>query len=159
MFVPAGRAVHRLLLGIVAIGLVLSGTARVGHVQAPATFASRVAQLSERGGFFDTDNLISNERSYLHVVPALRDSGVTGGAYIGVGPDQNFSYIAQLKPAIAFIVDLRRDNLLLHLLFKALFSMADTRADYLSLLFGRPVPMPSSEWQTANLDKLVTYIE
>src|SRR5437870_8520935 len=140
MFVPAGRAVHRLLLGVVAIGLVLSGTARVGHVQAPASFASRVAQLSEPGGYFDTDNLISNERSYLHVVPALRDADLSGGAYIGVGPDQNFTYIAQVKPAIAFIIDLRRDNLLLHLLFKALFSMADTRIDYLSLLFGSPMP-------------------
>ena len=82
-----------------------------------------MAQLSERGGYFDTDNLISNEKSYLHVIPALRDGGVTGGAYIGVGPDQNFSYIAQVRPAIAFIVDIRRDNLLLHLLFKALFSI------------------------------------
>ena len=76
------------------------------------------------------------------MVPALREAGLSGGAYIGVGPDQNFSYIAQIKPAIAFIVDLRRDNLLLHLLFKALFSMSDTRAEYLSLLFGRPIPAP-----------------
>ena len=73
--------------------------------------------------------------------------------------DQNLSYIAQVKPAIAFIVDLRRDNLLLHLLFKALFSMADTRADYLSLLLGCPIPAPLSEWWTADLDKLVTYVE
>jgi hypothetical protein len=153
------RVPRRLLIGIVALGLLLAGTAGVGHVQAPSSFASRIAQLSERGGFFDTDNLISNERSYLHVVPTLRESGLTGGAYIGVGPDQNFSYIAQVKPAIAFIVDLRRDNLLLHLLFKALFSMAETRAEYLSLLFGRPTPAPSSQWRTANLDKLVTYIE
>jgi hypothetical protein len=159
MWIPAGRAVHRLLLGVVAIGFVLGGAAGIGQVQAPATFASRIAQLSERGGFFDTDNLISNERSYLHVVPALRDSGVSGGAYIGVGPDQNFSYIAQVKPAIAFIIDLRRDNLLLHLLFKALFSMSDTRAEYLSLLFGRPVPAPQSEWRTADLDKIVAYVE
>lgn len=159
MFVPAGRAARRLLPGVVAIGLVLSGTARVDHVQATATFASRIAQLSERGGFFDTDNLISNERSYLHVVPALRDSGVSGGAYIGVGPDQNFSYIAQVKPAIAFVIDLRRDNLLLHLLFKALFSMADTRVDYLSLLFGCPIPTQSGEWRTADLDKIVAYVE
>ena len=159
MFFPAARASRRLLLGIVAIGLVLTGAARVGHVQAPASFASRIAQLSERGGFFDTDNLISNERSYLHVVPALRDSGLAGGAYIGVGPDQNFSYIAQVKPAIAFIVDLRRDNLLLQLLFKALFSIADTRADYLGLLFGRPAPVSPVEWRTADLDKLVTYVE
>src|SRR6195256_2935837 len=159
MFVPAGRAVHRLLLGIVAIGLVLSGTARVGHVQAPATFASRVAQLSERGGFFDTDNLISNERSYLHVVPALREAGLGGGAYIGVGPDQNFSYIAQIRPAIAYIVDIRRDNLLLHLLFKALFAEAPTRIEYICLLTGRPPPDHPEGWRDATVDAIVGYID
>jgi hypothetical protein len=155
MFLPGSRGARLL----VAIGLVLSVTAGIGQVQAPASFASRIAQLSERGGFFDTDNLISNERSYLHVVPALRESGVSGGAYIGVGPDQNFSYIAQVKPAIAFIIDLRRDNLLLHLLFKALFSMSDTRAEYLSLLFGRPIPTPPGEWRTADLDKIVAHVD
>src|ERR1700730_18030138 len=149
-----GRRAARLLL---AIALVVGpssvphsfGIARIGRGQATSPFASRIAPLSERGCFYDIDNLNSNERSYLHVVPALREAGVTGGAYIGVGPDQNFSYIAQVKPAIAFIVDLRRDNLLLHLLFKALFSMSDTRAEYLSLLFGRPIPAPASEWRTA----------
>jgi hypothetical protein len=149
---------RRVFLSVVVVGL-LVGIPLVGQVQAPATFASRIAQLSERGGFFDTDNLISNERSYLHVVPALRDAVAGGGAYIGVGPDQNFSYIAQVKPSIAFIVDLRRDNLLLHLLFKALFAMSDTRAEYLSLLFGRPVPVPAAAWRTADLDKLIAYIE
>jgi len=142
-----------------AFGLLLSGTARVGHVQAPASFASRIAQLSERGGYFDTDNLISNEKSYLHVVPALRDAGLIGGAYIGVGPDQNFSYIARVKPAIAFIIDVRRDNLLLHLLFKALFSLSETRADYLSLLFGRPVPEGLDAWRRADVEKLAAYID
>jgi hypothetical protein len=104
------------------------------------SFASRIERLSERGGTFDTDNLISNERSYLHVVEALNARNVSGGAYIGVGPDQNFSYIAQVRPSIAFIIDIRRDNLLLHLLFKALFALSRTRADYLGLLFGRPPP-------------------
>ena len=47
-----------------------------------------------------------------------------GGAYIGVGPDQNFSYIAAIRPDVVFIVDVRRDNLLLHLLFKSLFTLA-----------------------------------
>jgi hypothetical protein len=159
MIDPVTRAVHRLLLAVVAIGLVLAATARVGQVQAPGSFASRIAQLSERGGFFDTDNLISNERSYLHVVPALHDLGIRGGAYIGVGPDQNFSYIAQVKPAIAFIIDVRRDNLLLHLLFKAFFAMSDSRAEYLSLLFGRPIPVPPAEWRTADLDRIVAYVE
>src|SRR4030095_5831246 len=80
-------------------------------------FAQQIHELSEPGGSFDTDNLSSNERSYLHILPALRQVR-GGGAYIGVGPDQNFSYIAAARPSIAFLIDVRRDNLLLHLLFK-----------------------------------------
>src|SRR5262252_6651083 len=82
-------------------------------------FARLIERLSEPNGYFDTDNLISNEASYLHVIGKLRRMQVTGGAYLGVGPDQNFSYIAQIRPRIAFIVDIRRDNLVEHLLFKA----------------------------------------
>jgi hypothetical protein len=149
---------RRILLALVAAGLI-GAFAPVGYVQAPASFASRVAQLSEPGGYFDTDNLISNERSFLHVVPALRDASLAGGAYIGVGPDQNFSYIAQVKPSIAFIVDLRRDNLLLHLLFKALFSLSETRVDYLALLFGREVPASLPGWRSADLDRIVAHVE
>jgi hypothetical protein len=105
-----------------------------------SAFARTIDRLSERGGYFDTDNLISNEASYLHVVGKLAELGVRGGAYIGVGPDQNFSYIAHIRPRIALIIDIRRDNLLQHLLFKALFSLAPNRVDYLTLLFGRPTP-------------------
>src|SRR5215207_5179885 len=112
--------------------------------QAPAlsdsAFAALVARLSEPGGYFDSDNLISNESSYLHVLGAVRKLGVSGGAYVGVGPDQNFSYIAQVRPRIAFLVDIRRDNLLQHLLFKSLFEMARNRAEYLALLTGRTAP-------------------
>jgi hypothetical protein len=153
----APRAAHHLLVGIVA-WLLVSGTAQVGQLQTVG-LASRIEQLSEPGGFFDTDNLISNERSYLQVVPALREAGLAGGAYIGVGPDQNFSYIAQIRPSMAFIIDIRRDNLLLHLLFKALFQLSQTRVDYLSLLFGRPVPPRLDDWRGANLDRLLTYID
>ena len=114
---------------------------------------------SERGGDFDFDNLISNEKSYLHVIPALHAARVTGGAYIGVGPDQNFSYMAQVRPSIAFVVDIRRDNMLLQLLFKALFSMSSTRVDYLSLLFGRTVPPPPATWRKADMGALVAYVD
>jgi hypothetical protein len=38
----------------------------------PTAFASLVDRLSERPDYFDTDNLISNERSYLHIAPDLR---------------------------------------------------------------------------------------
>ena len=101
----------------------------VGARQAPPTgFAHIVASLSESGGYFDTDNLISNESSYLQVIPEL-DKRVHGGAYLGVGPDQSFTYIAAVRPSIAFIIDVRRDNLLLHLLFKALFRTSTTRVE------------------------------
>jgi hypothetical protein len=150
---------HRLLFAAAALGCLLSGARSIGQNGNTSGFASRIAELSEPGGYFDTDNLISNEKSYLHVIPALREGAVTGGAYIGVGPDQNFSYIARVRPAIAFIVDVRRDNLLLHLLFKALFTMAGTRAEYLSLLFGRAPPAHLDQWRTATVDRLAAYID
>jgi hypothetical protein len=125
----------------------------------PSTFAALVARLSEPGGYFGGDNLISNEQSYLRVLPALEQAKVTGGAYLGVGPDQNFSYIAQIRPSVAFIIDIRRDNLLLHLLFKALFAAAPTRVEYLSLLTGRAPPDHPETWNSASIDTLVSYID
>jgi hypothetical protein len=126
---------------------------------ADPSFAGQVRALSEPGGAFDTDNLISNERSYLHVIPALKQAGLTGGAYVGVGPDQNFSYIASTRPSVAFIIDVRRDNLLLQLLFKALFEISDTRAEYLGHLFGRKLQPPPDQWRSAALEKIVAQID
>jgi hypothetical protein len=125
----------------------------------PSAFAAQIAALSEAPGYFDTDNLISNERSYLQVLPELQRRNVRGGAYIGVGPDQNFSYIADVRPAFAIIVDIRRDNLLLHLLFKALFAASRTRVEYLALLTGRAVPAAIDDWRTASIDRLIAYVD
>lgn len=126
---------------------------------APSPFAAQISALSEPGGYFDTDNLISNERSYQQVLGELRKRNVRGGAYLGVGPDQNFTYIAEIRPSIAFIVDVRRDNLLLHLLFKALFAVSRTRVEYLAHLTGRPVPADLETWRSASIDKLIAYID
>lgn len=123
------------------------------------SFAALIARLSEPGGYFGGDNLISNEQSYLRVLPALAHANVTDGAYLGVGPDQNFSYIAQIKPEVAFLVDIRRDNLLLHLLFKALFAAAPTRVEYLSLLTGRAPPDRPETWSAAGIDAIVGYVD
>jgi hypothetical protein len=129
------------------------------HRQASSSFAKHIAALSEPDGYFDTDNLISNESSYLQVVPELRRANVRGGAYIGVGPDQNFTYIAEVRPTIAFILDIRRDNLLLHLLFKALFASSRTRIEFLAQLLGRPVPPNVERWRDAPIDRLVSYAD
>jgi hypothetical protein len=153
-------SLRRCVVAIVtAAMLALSSSSGPGTAQAPANFAGQIAALSEAGGYFDTDNLISNERSYLQVIQDLQRAGVRGGAYIGVGPDQNFSYIAHIRPSIAFIVDIRRDNLLLHLLFKALFAEARTRVEYLALLVGRPAPRPPDAWREAGIGRLVAYID
>jgi hypothetical protein len=97
-----------------------------------------IEALSEPAGAFTlSDNVVSNEPHFADAVRRLRP---TGGAYIGVGPEQNFSYIARLRPAMAFIIDIRRENLDLHLLYKALFELSTDRADFVSRLFSRPRP-------------------
>ena len=136
-----------------------SATTKVSSVAADSSFARLVARLSEPGGYFDTDNLISNESSYLHVLGALERRGLRGGAYLGVGPDQNFSYIARIRPNLAFLIDIRRDNLLQHIFFKALFARARTRIEYLCLLFGKPFPPDGARWKDADLRTLIGYID
>jgi hypothetical protein len=123
------------------------------------SFAGLVEHLSEPGGHFDTDNLVSNERSYLHVVDALEGDGAEGGAFIGVGPDQSFSYIAVIRPEIAYILDVRRDNMLEHLIFKALFAVADTRIEYLSALFGRRPPDDAPAWEERDIEALLAHVD
>ncbi len=109
--------------------------AACSRTPAPAPgFRELVQDLSEEGGYFDTDNLISNETAYLQVIPHLKPSG---GVYIGVGPEQNFHYIGRLRPEWAFIVDVRRDNLLHHLLLNALLVESETPMEYLCRLFSR----------------------
>lgn len=103
-------------------------------------FWGLVSGMSEPGGYFQSDNLVSNELTFQWVIPELQRRWVSGRAYLGVGPDQNFTYIASLQPSIAFIVDIRRDNLRLQLMYKALLELSPTRADFLSRLFSRERP-------------------
>src|SRR6478736_5514988 len=58
------------------------------------TFWTLVTEFSEVGGSFRSDNLVSNEMVFQHVIPTLQQTQVPMGAYLGVGPDQNFTYIA-----------------------------------------------------------------
>ena len=98
------------------------------------------ADFSEPGGYFRSDNLLSNELGFQAVIPGLREKIKPGGVYLGVGPEQNFTYIAALQPKIAIIFDIRRGNMVEHLMYKALFETSADRADFLSKLFSRPRP-------------------
>jgi hypothetical protein len=145
---------------VCVLAIVLTGAAQPAgsggkdHKQ----FAALSARLSEPGGYFDSDNLISNETSYLHVIGKLKEIGVSGGVYLGVGPDQNFSYIARIRPKLAIMIDIRRDNLLQHLLFKALFTRAHDRLEYLCMLFGKPFPKTKG-WEQKSVRELIDYID
>jgi hypothetical protein len=103
-------------------------------------FWKLVVDLSEPGGFFRSDNLLSNEVWLQYVIPELLNVAKPGRVYLGVGPEQNFTYIAALKPAMVFITDVRRGNLDLHLMYKALFEMSADRADFVGRLFSRKRP-------------------
>src|SRR5713101_4901297 len=89
-----------------------------------------IEEFSEDNGYFRSDNLLSNEIWYQTVIPELLGRTKPGGVYLGVGPEQNFTYIAALKPKMAFITDIRRGNLHAQLMYKALFELSADRADF-----------------------------
>jgi hypothetical protein len=98
------------------------------------------ADFSEPNGYFRSDNFLSNETGFQFVIPELVRLIKPGGVYLGVGPEQNFTYIVALQPKIAFIFDIRRGNMVAHLMYKALFETSTDRAEFLSKLFSRPRP-------------------
>ena len=102
-------------------------------------FWRMVSDFSEGGGSFRFE-FMSNELEFQSVIPALKKMTKPGGAYLGVGPEQNFTYIAAVQPKIAFITDIRRENMLEHLIYKALFEMSSDRVDFISRLFSRKTP-------------------
>jgi len=103
-----------------------------------------IARLSESPGDFPSENYVTNEGSLLDVAKALRDPKLHGRAYVGVGPEQSYTYLAMLEPRVAYIVDIRRGNLLEHLMFRGCFEAGKTRAEFLTALLARR-PTPASD--------------
>jgi hypothetical protein len=135
------RALSAAFLGfcIFLVGVARSAEELPAHLS-DETFWKLVTEFSEGGGFFLSDNFVSNERLFQHVLSDLTHDRKEGGAYLGVGPEQNFTYVVALKPKIAFIFDIRRQNMIQHLMYKALFELSADRTQFLSRLFSRTVP-------------------
>jgi hypothetical protein len=134
---------HFARLCVIAIAFLVAASGLIAQDRVPTKltdqeFWTLVDSLSEATSpTYTDDNLISNELSFRQDISTLVPRAPIGRAYIGVGPEQNFTYVAHLKPAIAFIVDVRRSNLLLHLIYKALFELSSDRTEFLSLLFSK----------------------
>ena len=142
---------RRLVLAVLTFAASLSAWSAFAraHQATSDTLPSRLSDrdfwrlsedFSEPNGYFRSDNLLSNEMVFARVVPDLVARARPSGVYLGVGPEQNFTYIAAIRPKIAFITDIRRGNLHLQLMYKALFELSKNRADFLSRLFNRKRP-------------------
>jgi hypothetical protein len=115
-------------------------------------------ELSEPGGTFRSDNLLSNELGFPSVIGDLVARTKPGGVYMGVGPEQNFHYITAIKPRMVFITDIRRGNLHLQLMYKALFELSSDRAEFVSRLFNKPRPA-GLDAKTPVRDLINAYLE
>lgn len=122
-----------------------------------AEFSRLIRELSENNGYFRSDNFTSNETAYLTVVDTLKRLGASGGAYLGVGPEQNFTYIAKIRPRIAFIVDIRRQAIIQHLMYKAIFHLSPDRVQFLSRLFSRPTPKDKAPKPESPVEEIVAF--
>src|SRR5688572_5471567 len=125
--------------------VILTGLAQTAAPALPSEISDKdfwrmIVDLSERGGDFSNENFVSNELQYQDVVPALKVTTKPGGVYIGVGPEQNFTYVSVLQSKLAFVIDIRRQNMLELLMYKALFEMSPNRIDFVSNLFSRVRP-------------------
>ena len=105
-----------------------------------AQYWKMITDFSEPGGSFQLEIITSNETSYQTIMPELMRVAKPGGTYFGVGPEQNFTYVAALQPRIAFIFDVRRDMMLEHLMYKSIFEMSANRVEFVSNLFARQAP-------------------
>lgn len=122
-----------------------------------AEFSKLSREMSEEGGYFRSDNFTSNETPYLHIVDKLKQLAQKGGAYLGVGPEQNFTYIAKVRPQIVILFDIRRQAVLQHLMYKAIFTASPTRAQFFSLLLSRPLPKEKPFAADAPLNDLLAH--
>ena len=120
-------------------------------------FRKLVESLSERDAYYFSHNYVSNETAYLQTAPQLPKVVKPGGAFIGVGPEQNFSYIALTRPDVAFVVDIRRRNMLLHLLYKAIFKEATSRSHFLATLLGRPYEAEGDPGENATIEQVMAH--
>jgi hypothetical protein len=132
-----------------------SASAKLAQEAAAARYADLVNDLSEPDTYFFSDNLVTNETSYLQVAEDVAGRADPSGVYVGVGPEQNFSYIALARPHLAFIVDIRRPNMLLHVLYRAAFEESTSRAHFLALLLGREHDTSKTNAATDGIDAII----
>ena len=149
-FNRAGRLWLAIAAGLAFAPGPLKAQAAPAAVSVPAALPSRISdadywklvtEMSEPGGYFRiVDNFTSNEMEIGQLFTMIRQQKVSGGVFLGVGTEQNLSYIAAIRPQMAFLFDIRHQALLQHQMFKAIFELSPDRADFISMLFAKARP-------------------
>jgi hypothetical protein len=151
------RRVRRVLVVVFVAAIAAGLAAQAPRPSLPerlsdADFWSLSQSSSEGGGYFrgeNITNLTSNELWFQYVIPDLVARTKPGNVYLGVGPEQNYTYMVATRPRFAVIFDIRRGNLDLQLMYKAIFELSKDRPAFLSMLFSKPVPAGVSAKSTA----------
>src|SRR5262249_43809833 len=148
--IRAVRTMRRVFVSVVVAFVVSALCVRVPRAQATLPdrlsdqeFWSLSQNASEAGGYFrgeNITNLTSNELWFEYVIPDLVAKTKPGNVYLGVGPEQNYTYMVATRPRFAVLFDIRRGNLDLQLMYKAIFEIAKDRAEFVSMLFSKPRP-------------------
>ncbi len=136
-------------ISLLSVSLFRAADTLPGQI-ADDAFWKLIETSSEPGGEFQSENFLSNETGFQAVIPALKETVKPGGIYVGVGPEQNFTYIAAIQPKLAFVIDIRHQNMLEHMLYKAAFEMSDNRADFVARIFSRKRPDGLTDKSTAD---------
>jgi hypothetical protein len=135
------RSIGVLITAVLLVVSLLHGADTLPASIADAAYWKMISDFSEAGGTFDFEMFMSNEVTFQEILPDLLKRVPPGGVYLGVAPEQNFTYIAAVRPKIAFVIDIRRENMVEHLMYKAMFELSPTRSEFLSRLFSRPMPV------------------
>ena len=80
-----------------ATPVVATPTSTVPDRLSDAEFWALRDALSEPAGEFRSENLVSNETMFQWPIPELTKTVTPGTVYMGVAPDQNFTYMAALQ--------------------------------------------------------------
>lgn len=153
------RRVRILLLPVFCLLFsALPAPCQIGIEISPSEFTQLVLSMSEDAGYFFSDNWVPNEPNYWRICKDIERLKLKGGVYIGVAQDQNFGYIAKIKPEVAFIVDIRQLNRYQHLVIKALFEFAETPAEFFSLLFSKEIDASVKADGFSDIGEIVSYL-
>ena len=139
--------------------LACSGVA-ADRIQPPSTFAQQITALSEPEGYFDTDNLISNESSYQQVLPELRRTRRFTAAPTWVSGRTRTSHTSRRRALRSPSSSTSAATIFCCTSCSRRCSRSHVPASTTSRSSSAaPCPPRSSAWRAAPVDRLVSYVD